>query len=149
MQPATPDHLAFDRRSAPVRRRPQLGEADCPLPLRTGRDLIWDFFLFYFGICFCFPSWLLKCCNLQHFLAKCTYFTLVCQHHQHRFQHPPHVQPTSPASPANWLPASHGKSEDSNTGKLIPVKHLKRGGSPPMMIEKVTMAAPPMMIEKV
>ena len=97
----------------------------------TGRDLIWDFFLFYFGNFFCFPSWLLKCCNLQHFLAKCTYFTLVRQHHQHRFQHPPHVQPTSPASPANWLPASHGKSEDSNTGKLIPVKHLKRGGSPP------------------
>ena len=25
----------------------------------------------------------------------------------------------------------HGKSEDSNTGKLIPVKHLKRGSSPP------------------
>ena len=37
---------------------------------------------------FCFPSWLLKCCNLQPFLATCTYFTLVRQHHQHRFQHP-------------------------------------------------------------
>ena len=35
------------------------------------------------------------------------------------------------------------KSEDSNTGKLIPVKHLKRSrrfegaAAPPMMIEKV------------
>ena len=43
-------------------------------------------------------------------------------------------------------PPHDGKSEDSNTGKLIPVKHLKRsggvwgggGGQPPhMMIEKV------------
>ena len=55
-------------------------------------------------------------------------------------------------------------SEDSNTGKLIPVKHLKRSGGggaaiPPMMIEKVMIqgkarglggaAAPPMMIETV
>ena len=36
----------------------------------------------------------------------------------------------------------HGTSEDSITGKLIPVKHLKRSGGegaaiPPMMIEKV------------
>ena len=39
----------------------------------------------------------------------------------------------------------HGTSEDSNTGKLIPVKHLKRSGGgggggaaiPSMMIEKV------------
>ena len=52
--------------------------------------LFWDSFVF-----------LLKCCNVQPFLAKCTYFTLVRQHHQHRFQHPPHVQPTSPSSPAN------------------------------------------------
>ena len=37
-------------------------------------------------------------------------------------------------------PLHDGKSEDSNTGKLIPAKHLKRSGgaaAPPIMIEKV------------
>ena len=105
---------------------------------KYGSRFIFGFVWFIFGFV-CFPSWLLKC----------TYFTLVRQHHQHHFQHPPHVQPTSPASPANrgpWLPTSSassvplrqgigiyvcmlkrvagpchdGKSEDSNTGKLIP-----------------------------
>ena len=118
------------------------------------------------------------------------------QHHQHRFQHPPHVQPTSqPTSQHHqqieglgFLHLQHhqflcGKAswpfcEDSNTGKLIPVKHLKRSGGvggggspPPMMIEKVMIqlgmlfnlcddsikgagrlgggSSPPMMIKKV
>ena len=38
---------------------------------------------------------------LQHFQAKLTHFTLARQHPQHRFQHPPHVRPTSLASPTN------------------------------------------------
>ena len=41
----------------------------------------------YFGICFVFVFWL--------FL-----FSVFCVG-RHRFQHPPHVRPTSPASPAN------------------------------------------------
>ena len=57
-------------------------------------------------------------CNLQRVLAKCTYFTLVRQHHQHRFQHPPHVQPSSPASQIEpWLPASSASSVPLRQGR--------------------------------
>ena len=86
---------------------------------------------------------------------KMLYFTLARQHHQHRFQHPPHVQPTSPASPENWLPASHGKSEDSikGAGGVGAAAPLEGGGSPPMMIKKLGAKNPKssgrMMIEKV
>ena len=56
--------------------------------------------------CFCwtffrFSSGPTKCRILQHFLAKLTYLTLDRQHPQHRFQHPPHVRPTSLESPTN------------------------------------------------
>ena len=57
---------------------------------------------FFWGDCiFRFSFGLVKCRMFQHFLAKLTYFTLARQHPQHRFQHPPHVRPTSPASPTN------------------------------------------------
>ena len=66
-----------------------------------GADLFWDFFSFCFGMFFRFSSGPAKCLFLQHFLAKLTHFTLARQHPQHRFQHPPHVRPTSLASPTN------------------------------------------------
>ena len=76
--------------------------------------------LYFVFFCAWFPSWLVKCCILQHFLTKCAYFTLVRQHHQHRFQHPPDVQPTSPASPANrgpWLPTVSAASVPLRQGR--------------------------------
>ena len=99
-----------------------------------GRDLIFVLLLHFF----CFPSWLLKCCNLQN-------------REKYVFCASPSTSAasfsTSPACPAN-IPSitsksralasctfsiisscaarPYGKSEDSNAGKLIPVK-----GSPP------------------
>ena len=62
------------------------------------------FFPFCFGLFFFhFSSGPVKCRILQHFLAKLTHFTLAHQHPQHRFQHPPHVRPTSLASPTNQV----------------------------------------------
>ena len=68
-----------------------------------------------------FPSWLAKCCILPHFLR---YFTLARQHHQHRFQHPPHVQPTSPASPANRVHCQHHQFLSGKVGGYL----CKKGG---------------------
>ena len=121
---------------------------------RLGRDLIWDFIIDLF-ICYFPPSWLLKCSNLQHVLAKCMYSTLVRQHHQHRFQHHQQIEGlgflhlqhhqflSGKVGRHVYMlkrgagPPHDGKSEDSSTAKLIPVKHLKSsggvwgGGQPP------------------
>ena len=64
---------------------------------RKGVRIYFGFFLRFFG----FSSGQIKFRILQHFLAKLTHFTLARQHPQHRFQHPPHVRPTSLASPTN------------------------------------------------
>ena len=54
---------------------------------------------FFVSFFFRFSSGPVKCSILQHFLTKLTHFTLARQHPQPRFQHPPHVRPTSLASP--------------------------------------------------
>ena len=116
-----------------------------------GRDVIWELFVLF--LFFVFLDWLLKCCNVQQFLAKCTYFTLVRQHHQHRFQHPPHVQPTSPSSPANrgpWLPAFSASSVVCMLKRGAGPRGFKYGQTNPCNSGEVGggAAAPPMMIEK-
>ena len=89
-----------------------------------------------FLVFFCFPSWLLKCCNLQHFLAKCTYFT--------RPSTSSASFSTSPACPANIASITsklasrmriQSKAQRGLGGGGSPP--LKGGGSPPMMIEKL------------
>ena len=116
--------------------RPTDGMAGWEQGESKGRDLILVFLLFYFGCFFCFPSWLLKCCNLQHFLAKCTYFT--------RPSRSSASFSTSPACPANIASitskfASHGKSEDSikGAGGLGGAAAPLGGAAAPMMIEKL------------
>ena len=51
----------------------------------------------------CFPSWLVECCTLQHFLTKCTYFTspstsspFVFNIHRMSSQHPQQHQQLPP-----------------------------------------------------
>ena len=67
---------------------------------RKGVRIYFGYVLRFFGF-FCFSSGQIRCRILQHFLAKLTHFTLARQHPQHLFQHPPHVRPTSLASPTN------------------------------------------------
>ena len=72
------------------------------------------------------------------------------QYHQHRFQHPPHVQPTSPASPATragFLHLQHHQFLSGKVGRHLCMHGKKRGGRsggvgggggrPPMVIKKV------------
>ena len=78
-----------------------LARPQSAVPLEGVRIYFGIFFRFVLGFFFRFSSGPAKCRILQHFLAKLTHFTLARQHPQHRFQHPPHVRPTSLASPTN------------------------------------------------
>ena len=116
----------------------------------------WRLWLFVsFGL-FGFCTLSLVCRIVQHFLAKLTHSTLARQHPQHRFQHPPHVQPTSLASPTHRdgvkkimiqtgghfnpsfffssggvggggsLPHDVGRSDDSSRGAIKSLQNVKK-----------------------
>ena len=94
-----PTSDVFHSRNVKLKGKPQ-GKPRHPWPISGSHGNILGVRI-YFGIFVRFSSGPAKCRILQHFLAKLTHFTLARQHPQHRFQHPPHVRPTSLASPTD------------------------------------------------